>query len=166
MTGRTGGTSRCRWCRSPALPRAGSAQVCPRCQDRVDRVVREALGRQRRLRLSNVVMAREFGVSLDTWRRIRISVEKDPGVHVATARIDPRHREQPGDDPTDVPSRWEHRAACAGSSSPDMFFPETAGDRARIAEVTVVCDSCPVTRECRVHRGREGVWGGKLYTLA
>lgn len=163
MTGRKGGTSTCKWCPRKALVRPGSAQVCAACRDRIDRVIRDSISRQRRLGLTNVDMAREFGFSLDTWRRLKIQAEHNPDEPVVTARVDPLHRELREADPAETARRWEHRAACRSDPDPDRFFPDTAEDRAAIDRVLTVCMECPVARECRAHRGRVGVWGGKLY---
>jgi hypothetical protein len=168
--GRTGGTSTCKWCSNKAIPRQGLAQVCERCQDRIDHVIRDAMARQRAGGLTDPTMAREFGITSETWRTIRRKVRNDPSVRVPTSSISPRHvvptgaPELPVDDP--APRGWERRAACAGVADPDIFFPESPRrDKGRITEAKSWCADCPVRAECRSHHGREGIWGGFLYVV-
>ena len=55
---------------------------------------------------------------------------------------------------------WMRRAACSGMTH--LFFPEGAGPPP--TEARLICEGCPVTREClgAAVAGRElfGVWGG------
>lgn len=152
----------CRWCDRRALPGTRSARLCPGCQDRVDHVVREALGRQRRGSLPDSVMAREFGFSSDNWARIRRDATRDPTARVATALVDPGHR-PPGRGGESSSGSWVHRAACRGHKAPDVFFPTSRHDE-EVSGALALCRACPVTGECKRRRGSEGVWGGRLYT--
>jgi WhiB family redox-sensing transcriptional regulator len=55
---------------------------------------------------------------------------------------------------------WMERAACAGMT--DLFYPEGPGPVPKAAQL--VCELCPVTRECLGYAvatsQRYGTWGG------
>ena len=55
---------------------------------------------------------------------------------------------------------WMERAACAGMT--DLFYPEGPGPASK--QVALICELCPVTRECLgyavVTSQRYGTWGG------
>lgn len=168
--------SQCKWCPNPSIAVPGSTRMCESCRIRVDRVIRAALERQADKGSSDVAMAREFGVVCDTWRRIRHKVAGDPYTRVASNSIDPFHPSVVADgevdppdsarDPTPDPmsGAWEHRAACRKHDDPDIFFPvHKRGDV--VDKALKVCAGCTVTDRCRDNRGKEGVWGGRLYVV-
>ncbi len=55
---------------------------------------------------------------------------------------------------------WMERAACGGMT--DLFYPEGPGPASK--QVALICELCPVTRECLgyavVTSQRYGTWGG------
>ena len=56
---------------------------------------------------------------------------------------------------------WQHRAACAGVSNPDVFFDGRANVRAEAAKL---CATCPVFDQCQALGGTafRGVHAGKF----
>lgn len=64
---------------------------------------------------------------------------------------------------------WYTNAACAGSSDPDAFYPDSESDTAdqpsnvrRLVDATDRCAFCPVARSClaaALVRDEQGVWG-------
>lgn len=64
---------------------------------------------------------------------------------------------------------WQYRAECRGSSA-EVFFPSEVDQEhplrraANARAAKLICDSCPVMRECLQHAlavpERFGVWGG------
>jgi hypothetical protein len=170
MPGRTGGTSDCKWCGKPAIPRSGSVQVCAECQRGVNRVARTAFERQTEEGLSNATMGKVFDVAPETWSKLRKLMEADPVCDVLTGRIDPNHRTfslpVPGMPTASRGDPWEHRALCRDAEDPDVFFPVKDADKKTIGHITdMYCKPCPVRDECRMRRRRdEGVWGGKYHS--
>ncbi|WP_313673314.1 WhiB family transcriptional regulator [Mycolicibacterium sp.] len=58
---------------------------------------------------------------------------------------------------------WRARAACAGRS-PNLWFPEGAGNSAATQEAVAICRSCPVRTQCAEYALAQpenfGIWGG------
>jgi WhiB family redox-sensing transcriptional regulator len=61
-----------------------------------------------------------------------------------------------------LPPEWMRRGLCAGSPTPDLWFPEV-GDSKSATEAKRVCRGCPVRADCLAYaialRIRHGVWG-------
>jgi hypothetical protein len=57
---------------------------------------------------------------------------------------------------------WSKKASCAGIPT-EMFFEEYENDESSAKDVDLLCDTCPIQRECLsigVGRRETGVWGG------
>lgn len=135
----------------------------------VNRVARSALATQVREGVGNAVMGSVFGMSADTWTKIRKLMEADPGCDVVTARIDPNHRTFSLPEPV-APTvhrgdPWQHLALCRDAPDPDVFFPVENSAKKTIGHVLdMYCKPCPVSDRCRMHRRNdEGVWGGRYH---
>lgn len=67
-----------------------------------------------------------------------------------------------------VNTDWMQYANCAGIPNPDIFYPDSTGNGARVQAATaaLVCRGCPVLLECQAHGKRfsrgYGVWAGQL----
>ena len=66
------------------------------------------------------------------------------------------------EDPTPPPGDWAAQAACAGSETPDDFYPDQ--EQSNEAAALQLCAGCPVRVPCLHHalltREQHGVWGG------
>ena len=68
----------------------------------------------------------------------------------------------------DLPSRWQHLAACRGEDAAHFFAPSyferRAEKDAREAVAKAFCARCPVRDECLEYaldtRDNHGIWGG------
>jgi WhiB family redox-sensing transcriptional regulator len=57
----------------------------------------------------------------------------------------------------------QHGACADDEIDPEMFFPISEADTARIAQAKLICADCPVKAQCLEYalaHGLEGVWGG------
>ena len=63
-----------------------------------------------------------------------------------------------------VPPVWGKRAACAGNTDPDAFFPHEGENNIPDTRHTrSICTGCDVRTEClrwAVEHDEEGIWGG------
>jgi hypothetical protein len=58
---------------------------------------------------------------------------------------------------------WQDRAACAGSSNPNAWFPAEDARRPQLVAPLLTCEGCPVRRSCLaagLRAGEVGIWGG------
>jgi WhiB family transcriptional regulator, redox-sensing transcriptional regulator len=62
-------------------------------------------------------------------------------------------------------TRWMRDGLCAGSPTPDPWFPEP-GQRDTVKQAKAICAACPVKAECLGYALalgiRDGIWGGTV----
>lgn len=65
--------------------------------------------------------------------------------------------------------KWWPRAACRGTLTPDLWFPDTGApsrNNPQVAQACAICDCCEVRSQCLAYaleaNETTGIWGGTL----